>query len=286
MLTEALPGLAEWTARFAGMAVPVLRRTSRQLTGLAASTEEPCARDVATTIAGDPLATIRLFAFLASHRRMRQITEITSVEGCVIMMGVPPLMHDLARAPCIEESLHGRPEALRGLLRVVRRSRHAARLAWQFGAWRNDLDAGALATAALLHDFVETLLWAAAPELALEIDRKLHADPSLRSRTAQRAVLNIEVNELQVELATAWQLPELYRQMMDDSSARHPRALLVMHSVALARHSALGWDNPALPDDYRALASLLNTSAERVRAMAEPDDGARHAEPASADNLS
>ena len=81
-------------------------------------------------------------------------------------------------------------------------------------------------------------------------------------------------------------MPELYRQMMNDSSARHPRALLVMHSVALARHSALGWDNPALPDDYRALASLLNTSAERVRAMAEPDDGARHAEPASVENPS
>jgi len=284
MLTEALPGLAEWTTRFSGKTVPVLRRTSRQIGCLAESPGEPSAREVASTIAGDPLATIRLFAFMASHRRVRQLTEITSVEGCVIMAGVPPLMHDLALAPFIEESLHGRPEALRGLLRVVRRSRHAARLAWQFGAWRNDLDAGALATAALLHDFVETLLWATAPDLALEIDRRLHDDATLRSRTAQRAVLNVEVNEIQVELAAAWHLPELYRQMMDDSSARHPRALLVMHSVALARHSASGWDNPALPDDYRALAGLLNTSPERVRAMADPDDGAGHPESPKREN--
>ncbi len=284
MLTSALPGLTDWTAQLADTALPVRRRTWRRIDVLTQAAEETSARDLATTIASDPLATLRLFAFMASHRQARQLTEITSVEGCVVMAGVPPLLDDFGAAPQIEDYLHGRPEALRGLLRVVRRSHHAARLAWLFGAWRNDHDPGALATAALLHDFVETLLWAVAPDLALQMDRRLREDSTLRSRVAQRAVLNVEVNELQVALASIWQLPELYREMMDDSSARHPRALLVVHTVALARHAALGWDNAALPDDYRALGGLLNTSPERVRAMAEPQQEGLRADVADEDS--
>jgi len=36
-------------------------------------------------------------------------------------------------------------------------------------------------------------------------------------------------------------------------------------AVRLARHSAHGWDNPALPDDYIEIGQLLNLSPEAVR---------------------
>ena len=35
--------------------------------------------------------------------------------------------------------------------------------------------------------------------------------------------------------------------------------------MRLARHSAHGWDDPALPDDYREIAALLNLKPEIVR---------------------
>ena len=36
-------------------------------------------------------------------------------------------------------------------------------------------------------------------------------------------------------------------------------------AVRLARHSAHGWDDPALPDDYVAIGRLLNITPEAVR---------------------
>jgi hypothetical protein len=36
----------------------------------------------------------------------------------------------------------------------------------------------------------------------------------------------------------------------------------------MARHSANGWDNPALPDDFAALGTLLNLPVARAQAIA------------------
>jgi hypothetical protein len=36
----------------------------------------------------------------------------------------------------------------------------------------------------------------------------------------------------------------------------------VQLAIRVARHSALGWDNPALPDDVDEVAALLNLGIE------------------------
>jgi hypothetical protein len=41
----------------------------------------------------------------------------------------------------------------------------------------------------------------------------------------------------------------------------------VQLAMRLARHSARGWDNPALPDDYADIASLLNLRVEPTIAL-------------------
>ena len=58
--------------------------------------------------------------------------------------------------------------------------------------------------------------------------------------------------------------------MMNDHHAESPRTRNVALEVALARHSANGWDNPALPEDYSAIAALLRLDTLRVRQMVEP----------------
>jgi len=40
-----------------------------------------------------------------------------------------------------------------------------------------------------------------------------------------------------------------------------------MLAANLARHSAQGWDNAALPDDFRDIASLLRMEPDKVRAL-------------------
>ena len=70
--------------------------------------------------------------------------------------------------------------------------------------------------------------------------------------------------ELQQALCHAWHLPELLKTLMDDEHASSPRAKNVTLAVRLARHSAKGWDDPALPDDYKDIGELLHIVPEAV----------------------
>ena len=69
----------------------------------------------------------------------------------------------------------------------------------------------------------------------------------------------VTLHDLQVDLARAWHLPALLIEMMNhkdgDESARERNVRL---AVDLARHSANGWNDAALPDDYTAICELLH----------------------------
>jgi HD-like signal output (HDOD) protein len=249
MLTTPLPDLDSWCRLFASPSIPVLRRTKRQLDLLAKNIDNVSARDVANIATQDPLMTAKLFALVAEKRAGRQSTDITSVEGCVFMIGVPPFFRAFADLQTAEERLRGTPHSLRGLLRVVRRARKASRLAWDFAHWRTDLAIEEIAMAALLHDLAEMLVWCFAPELAQRIQSILKEQPGMRSRAAQREVLKIELHDLQLALFERWHLPDLLTAMMDDAHATQPRICNILAAVNVARHSANGWDDPALPTD-------------------------------------
>jgi hypothetical protein len=51
---------------------------------------------------------------------------------------------------------------------------------------------------------------------------------------------------------------------MDDAQAEKPRVPNVKLAGDLARHSAHGWDDPALPDDFKAIAQLMNIDEETL----------------------
>jgi hypothetical protein len=89
----------------------------------------------------------------------------------------------------------------------------------------------------------------------------------LRSADAQKQVLGFAGAELQRRLATEWTLPELLLNLMDPALAGTARVRNVMLAVNLARHSAQGWDNAALPDDYREIGRLLRIDAEQARQL-------------------
>lgn len=71
-------------------------------------------------------------------------------------------------------------------------------------------------------------------------------------------MLGIELADLQQALLKAWGLSELLARTMDDHHADTPQVRTVQLAARVARHSARGWDNPALPDDVADVAQLLN----------------------------
>ena len=269
MLKIAPRSLTAWVAALADQDIPVLAETAQEIVALAAKSDRVSARQLADVILADPLMTVRVFATLARLRAKRPGTEITQVEGCIVMMGMPRFLESCANLPTIEEHLAGYDEALDGLMRVVRRARTAARLSWNFAVWRKDSDAEELAIAALLHDIAEILVWAFAPELGVATRAEQRADPLHRSALAQKKVLLLELLDLQQALARTWHLPELLADMMGERADNDRRTQNVRIAVNIARHSAGGWDSQALTYDYAEAAKLLNASPQRVRELVE-----------------
>jgi HD-like signal output (HDOD) protein len=76
-------------------------------------------------------------------------------------------------------------------------------------------------------------------------------------------VLGIELADLQHALMQQWRLPGLLVQLTDDHALRStPQLRNVLLAIRVARHSAAGWDNAALPDDVRDVAELLQLSID------------------------
>jgi hypothetical protein len=114
--------------------------------------------------------------------------------------------------------------------------------------------------ATLLYDVAEIMMWCFAPSLGLEVVALLEQDPTRRSSAAQKQIYGIHLGELKHGLIHAWRLPQLLADLVDERNAEQPRVLNVALAVNLARHSANGWENPALPDDFRAIENLLHIS--------------------------
>jgi len=265
MLTKAPAALRTWSTYFAEAPIPVLAQTAEALAALAPQQEDVTVSQLAPLVLADPLMTVKLLAHVAQRRSARSLTGSETVSQAILMMGVQPFFTAFGSQPVIEAELADWPEALAGIRRVLERSHRAALFALAFAVHRKDPDAEIVHEAALMHDFAEALLWCHAPALALEVERLRHADPSLNSARAQRAVLNIELCDLEQALLRAWRLPDLLVRITDDRLSDDPQARTVVLALRIARHSAAGWDNPALSQDLRAAADLLGLSSEAVR---------------------
>lgn len=261
-LQRPLRDTASWAVHFMRSEIPVLADTADTIEALRANEDAVDANLLGEAIAGDPLMSLKVLAHVSTHRSSRRITDAETVTAALVLLGIPPFFHTFGPQPTVEDRLADMPEALAGLQGVLRRAERAAKFALAFAVHRMDHDAAVITQAALLHDFAEMLLWCHAPALALEIAEMQNADPTLRSSVAQRQVLNIELADLQQTLMRAWRLPELLIRITDDKQARNAQVRNVLLAIRLARHSARGWENPALPDDYVDTAELLNLGIE------------------------
>jgi len=241
-----------------------LRRTVADLASLRAREDELNGRELTAVILHDPIMTVKVLRYLQSHRGKSQVADITTIDRAIMMIGTTPFFRQFTDQPLIEESLADYPLAMEGMMQVMSRARHAAMYALDWSVLRHDVDTDEMVVAALLRDLAEMLLWCFAPGQMLEIRDRMRRDPALRSAAVQQEVLGFRVIELQIALATTWHLPKLLLSLMDESHAEHPRTLCVALAVALARHSANGWSDAALPDDFAAIRDFLKISPDEV----------------------
>ena len=259
-LAEPLRDLDAWVAFIHGAEIPVLGQTADALEALRANEDGVDANSIGEMISTDPLMTLKVLAYAATHRASRVVTDTETVTSSLVLMGISPFFAAFGPQPTVEEWLIGQPAALAGFDESLRRAHRGANFALAFAVHRMDPDAAAIHAAALLHDFADMLLWCHAPALALRL-RALHlTEPTLRFREAQRSVLNVELAPLHQALMKAWRLPELLIRMVDDRHADQPNAKCVKLALRLARHTAQGWDDPTIAHDVGDIATLLNLS--------------------------
>ena len=260
-ITRALPDLQAWTAHFLAAPLPVLADTAELLEAYRANEDAVDAHLLAETVSADPLMSLKLMAHVAGVRSRRSTADPETVTAALVMLGISPFFRAFGPQTTVDEYLGGNPEALQGLDEVLRRAHRGAAFALAFAVHRMDHGAQVIHAAALLHDFAEMLLWCHAPDLALRIDAMQAADPELRSSVAQRSTLNIELAELQRALAERWRLPALIAESTAEARAVGATdARIVALAARLARHTAVDWDNAAIPDDVTEIAGLLNLS--------------------------
>jgi HD-like signal output (HDOD) protein len=251
-----------WAAQLRQAEIPVLRETAEQIEELRAREDEVDARLLGPLVSADPLMCLKLLAHVSSHRSSRRVTDTETATAALVMMGIGPFFRDFGPQLTVQDKLADHPCALDGLMRLLARSQRAARFALGFAVHRMDLDAEVIHEAALLHDFAEMLLWCHAPALALDIEQRQQADPTLRSAAVQRQVLGVELVDVQQALMRGWRLPELLVRISDDHHDTAPQVRNVLLAIRLARHTKVGWDNAAIPDDVRDIAKLLNLKPE------------------------
>lgn len=274
-----LKGLDAWTAFLGAADLPVLKQTARQIASLGNDPKHCNPRSLGHIVGHDPMMTVKLLRLFQHRRGRRAQVEVCRIEQMVVMIGVESFLADLPPAPIVQDCLHDRHEALSCLLHAVLRAQHAAHYAADWAARLHDLHFDEIRIAALLHDLAELLMWCYAPVPMLAIHRAQLRDRTLRTRDAQKAAFGFELLELQLALARQWQLPDLLLELMDDACSGNVRVRNVALAIALARHSAHGWDDAALPDDYRDIGGLLRIAPEQVMHLV----GARPSRPPAAE---
>lgn len=254
----------EWVVRLTQSDLPVLRKTANEIERLRKIEDRITAKDISIAVLHDPMMTIKVLRFIESRRKTGS-AEITTISHALMMMGTGSFFdHFSPDFITVEDLLADKPDALYGMLSVVSRSRHAAIYAQDWSLMRHDLESDEVTIAALLHDMAEMLLWCYLPDELIEIRRRMMRDSTLRSTDTQMAVLGFSLKKLQMLLAAVWKLPELLRSLMDSNQAKHPRVVNVTLAASLARHSAHGWYNAALPDDFAAIKEFLGMGAENM----------------------
>ena len=253
-----------WVAEFGKHDLPVLARTISEIGRVGEDVDRVSMPAIADIVMHDPLMTFKVLRYIQQRRRRSQVVDVTTIAHSLMMLGINPFFEHFAEQEPLEIRLAGNPTALQGARQVISRARHAALYARDWAVLRHDIEIDEVTTAALLHDLAELLLWCVAPTVAVEMQDTQRIF-QMRSEAVQRQVLGFPMISLQLELGHAWQLPDLLCDLMDERNALTPRALNVSLAVALARHSAHGWDDAALPDDFAAIGRLIGLSPDGAR---------------------
>lgn len=267
--------VAGWIDLFTQADIPVLRQTANRLALLRKDQRQLNASSIASVVTDDPLMTVKLMRYMQSHKSRHQMQELLDVKQVLLMIGLETFFREVTTDRVAEDCLAGHHEAQVHFLQTVRRAQRAACYATDWAQRIHNLHAEEVKVSALLTHVSEILMWCFNPLPMLDIRRRQAMDRSRRSKAVQIQVLGFAGVELQRQLILDWCLPELLLSLMDPAQATLPQVRNVNLAVRLARHSAHGWHDAALPDDMHEIADLLHMEPGRVMSLVKTGPAAQ-----------
>ena len=189
--------IGSWVQLLSSRRIPVLRQTARGLAEARKRIDKVNGREVSEIVMRDPLMAVRVLAYVRPYHAKRQMKEVSTVEHAVMMLGVEPFFRHFENLDTVEDVLKAHPQALMGLLFIVRRAQRAAHYAFEWAIWRRTTNIEEVYLSALLTDLAEILMWCFAPQQSSQILAMQKADATLRSAVAQEAVFGFRLNDLQ-----------------------------------------------------------------------------------------
>lgn len=229
-------------------AIAVLRRTAERLQALRSAPDSVDAHQLSELLLDDPMMCLRLLADVAALRPGQ--SNIETITGAVLMLGVEPFLRRYAALPILEDGLATDSAARHEFRRLHRRALRSARFAGAFSVARNDPDIGLIYVAAMMGSVDRLLLCSTQPARAIALADE-RCDPA--KSAAQMTALGLPVH-----------LTDLVASCPDRIDAQ-------MHRIRLAREFAWvlesGWSHPSMPallDELSALLGLTLVSAREV----------------------
>lgn len=253
--------LSDWLDRLKPGPLPVFAHTREVLAQQRRRSETITAREVTQSVIADPLATLHLI-HAANLRGSRMGSEINTVEGGLMMLGIGRYLDDARQLPILEESQFAHDGKRMAALRALtRRAHHAAWQARDFAVLHSDIRAEEVQVAALLHSVPEYLLLLRAPAEALRVIRLRRRMPAAE---AEHEVLGISLDELRLPLLETWNVSDPQRALLDPALVEKPRQSILKACLDIAERAQRGWWNENLLADYLALAGIDNLPLETV----------------------
>lgn len=248
-----------------GDTTPVFAKTLQALRDLLPRREEVTAREVASVVLADPLATLQLLHSLNKRVMERYGTEVPTVEGALMMLGLGVYLDAARRLTLVENTQTGKdPHVQRALYALARRAQHAAWQAHDFAVLHTDVRAEEVRVAALLAFAPEMLLWLRRPEIAAAVRRARRSAPNA---DPLRTVLGTPAHPLRVRVLEDWSLPPLTLDLLGDDNAARARQSIINACVEIATRADRGWWDEQLLTAYVSLAGVENTPVEDIIAI-------------------
>lgn len=230
--------------------IAVLRRTAERLQALKSVPDSADAQQLSELLLDDPMMCLRLLADVAALRPGQ--SNIETITGAILMLGVEPFLRRYADLPILEDGLTSDSGALHEFRRLHRRALRSARFAGAFSVARNDPDIGLIYVAAMMGSVDRLILCSTQPAAAIAL-----ADE--RCDAAQPAAL-------MTSLGLPVHLTDLVASCPD-------RIDVQMHRIRLAREFSWvlesGWSHPTMPALLDELAALLGITLVSAREVVE-----------------